>query len=484
MDELKQNQTIKETTDMMVNADTGGETETEIETVPKAENAEKENETKNEVDDTTAKAMAKAENVSVKNRKEESFTKKGKQKKLSKKQKRGLIAICIAAVLMLGIGIPVGIQSQELIFIRIDGGYAVVGGWAAEQKTEIVIPETHNGKPVIAIGYESKNTLLLAFSGYHELTSITLPNSITSIGYAAFSDCWNLTSIELPNVTSIGERAFSNCSGLTSIELPNVTSVGAGAFDNCDGLTSINVDESNLYYSTLDGVLYNKDKTILIAYPGGKTGAAFTAPNSVTSIGEGAFSGCSGLTTITLPNVTSIGDWAFYNCSGLTTITLPNVTSIGDAAFAFCGGLTTITLPKVTSIGNEAFRGCRGLIKITLPNVTSIGYEAFSYCGYPTIYVEASSKPSGWNSYWNGSNRPVVWGCTLSADKSYVVSFTKTASSIDNLTADYGISAPYREGYTFDGWATSAGSTTAAYEWWNVNNAANGVTLYAIWIKK
>jgi uncharacterized repeat protein (TIGR02543 family) len=132
-----------------------------------------------------------------------------------------------------------------------------------------------------------------------------------------------------------------------------------------------------------------------------------------------------------------------------------------------------------------AFYFCRGLTSITIhSNVTSIGSNAFQDCSKLTIYVEASSKPSGWDIEWNDSNRPVVWGCTLSADKSYVVSFTKTASSISNPTAENGIFAPYREGYTFGGWATTSGGTTAAYTAANVNSATDGITLYAIWIKE
>jgi uncharacterized repeat protein (TIGR02543 family) len=159
------------------------------------------------------------------------------------------------------------------------------------------------------------------------------------------------------------------------------------------------------------------------------------------------------------------------------------VTSIGSVAFYQCIGLTSITLPKVTSIGNDAFYNCSGLTTITLPNVTSIGSSAFAFCSKLTIYTEASSQPTDWSTSWNYLSRPVVWGCTLSEDGSYVVSFTKTASSISYPTATNGISAPYREGYTFGGWATTSGGTTAAYTAANVNSATDGIILYAIWIK-
>ena len=171
------------------------------------------------------------------------------------------------------------------------------------------------------------------------LTSIEIPNSVTSIGDWAFCECTSLTSITIPNsVTSIGSSAFSGCSGLTSIEIPNsVTSIGAWAFCDCSSLTSV------------------------------------TIPNSVTSIEAGAFSGCSSLTSITIPNsVTSIGSSAFDGCSSLTSIEIPNsVTSIGDWAFCECTSLTSITIPNsVTSIGSSAFDGCSSLTSVTIGDKT------------------------------------------------------------------------------------------------------------------
>ena len=259
-----------------------------------------------------------------------------------------------------------------------------------------------------------------AFADCVDLTSVTIPNSVTSIGNRAFSSCKGLTSIIIPNsVTSIGGMAFYNCSDLTSVTIgENVESIGAGAFWSCKGITSI------------------------------------TIPNSVTSIGEDAFKSCKGLTTvtigekvesihrwafsecdaltsvvwnarncndyssyddpfssnitsfifgnkvehiparlcydmnklseITIPNsVTSIGEYAFYNCSGLTSVTIPNsVTSIGKSAFSGCSGLTSVTIgEKVEGISEEAFSGCSGLISVTIPNsVTSIDKDAFKSC--------------------------------------------------------------------------------------------------------
>ena len=219
------------------------------------------------------------------------------------------------------------------------------------------------GNSVTSIGSD-------AFSACSSLTSVTIPNSVTSIKGWAFSGCSSLTSITIPNsVTSIGYGTFMDCTALTSIMIPNsVTSIDDAAFSGCSSLTSINVEVNNPNYCSIDGVLFNKNKTTLIRYPGGKSGF-YTIPNSVTWIGEGAFSRCTSLTSVTIPNsVTSIGDAAFYECSSLTSVTIPNsVTSIGSSAFAYCSSLTSIMIPNsVTFIAWGAFTACKGL-RLQLP---------------------------------------------------------------------------------------------------------------------
>ena len=184
-----------------------------------------------------------------------------------------------------------------------------------------------------------------AFDGCSGLTSITMPDSVTSIGGSAFSGCSDLTSITIPDsVTSIGDYVFRDCSGLTSITIPDsVTSIGYGAFFGCSGI----IQKEN-------GVSY-VDKWVIYC---DNTVSQVQLRGDTAGIAAQAFSDCSGLTSITIPDsVTSIGQSAFSGCSGLTSIIIPDsVTSIGSYAFRDCSGLTSITIPdSVTSIGSGAF---------------------------------------------------------------------------------------------------------------------------------
>ena len=279
-----------------------------------------------------------------------------------------------------------------------------------------------------------------AFSGCSCLTSITIPNSVTSIGSYAFYDCSGLTSVTIPNsVTSIGASFFAYCSSLTSVTIPNsVTSIGASAFSGCSGLTSVTIPNSvtsigNYIFrgcSGLSSVTLNSNSIVSKNYTSsnnfstifGSQVKEYIVGNEVKNIGEYAFCGSSGLTSVTIPNnVTSIGNYAFSDCSGLTSVTLNSnsivskkytsssnfstifgsqvtnyilgdeVTSIGDFAFFYCSGLTSITIPNsVTSIGRQAISCCSGLTSITIPNsVTSIDVSAF----YGTAWY--NNQPDG-----------------------------------------------------------------------------------------
>ena len=204
--------------------------------------------------------------------------------------------------------------------------------------------------------------------------------------YAFSVSGFGLTSVTIPSsVTSIGEGAFRHCLGLISIIIPSsVTSIEERAFSACSSLINISVDSKNPAYTSVDGVLFDKDMHTLIQYPPAKIGETYIIPSSVTVIMATAFEDCSSLTDITIPSsVTSIGLWAFANCISLTSIALPpSVTSIGELTFAGCISLTSVTMPPlVTSIGLWAFASCISLTSITIPSsVILIGEKAFSAC--------------------------------------------------------------------------------------------------------
>ena len=224
--------------------------------------------------------------------------------------------------------------------------------WNAIHCVNFIIPDAPFPNSVTSFTFGEKVEHVPAYLCYDMsvLASITIPNSVTSIGGGAFSGCSSLTSVTIPNsVTSIGTYAFQGCSSLSSVTIPNnVTSIEAGAFSGCSSLTSV------------------------------------TIPNGVTSIGGTAFSGCSSLTSITLPDsIKNIKYWTFESCSSLTSITIPNsVTYIDYNAFRGCSSLTSVTIGEsVSEIGNSAFENCTSLTSITIgESVSKIGYSAFSGC--------------------------------------------------------------------------------------------------------
>ena len=242
-----------------------------------------------------------------------------------------------------------------------------------------------------------------AFSECSSLHSVTIPDSVTSIGNWTFHRCSSLHSVTIPDsVTSIRDWAFLDCKSLQSVTIPDsVTSIGDGAFNGCESLQSVTIPESVIiikgnpfsncparvinrsnHFTIFEGNLYTSDRRKLISYL--LKGENFIIPNFVTSIGISAFLGCKSLQSVTIPDsVTSIGNWAFHRCSSLQSITIPDsVTSIGDKAFTRCLSLQSVTIPgSVTSIGDGAFWGCKSLQSVTIPDsVTSIGDCAFSSC--------------------------------------------------------------------------------------------------------
>jgi len=235
----------------------------------------------------------------------------------------------------------------------------------------VAIPKRIASMPVTDIGKS-------AFQMNTNLTAVTIPESVTVIEEGAFAYCRHLKNLAIPkSVTKIGECAFSDCSDLTSVTIPgNVTNIGVEAFGLCQNMKKIVADKNNPAYSSINGVLFNKNRTQLIQCPAGMSGD-YTIPDGVTSIGFGSFEGCR-LTRIAIPNITTmIEDQAFMYCSNLTSVAIPN--SVGADAFQGCVGLTNVILsPGVRSIGEFAFYSCPGLTTVTIPDsVTNIGTSAF-----------------------------------------------------------------------------------------------------------
>jgi BspA type Leucine rich repeat region (6 copies) len=255
----------------------------------------------------------------------------------------------------------------------------------------------------IAIPDSVTNLGQAAFGDCISLSNVTIGNGLTSIEILEFDDCTSLTNVTIgTNVTNIGGDAFLFCNLLPSFVIPDsVTNIDSGAFTECESLIAFKVNAANPAYSSMSGVLFNKNKTTLIAYPDGLSGN-YSIPNNVTSIGDDAFNGSSDLTGVTIPNsVTNIGEAAFYGCTSLTNIVIPNtVTTIGDAAFSG-SSLTSVTIPRlITSIEDQTFFGCFNLTAIYFQsNAPTAGVQIFLNAP-GIVYYPAGT--TGWSTTYGG----------------------------------------------------------------------------------
>jgi hypothetical protein len=308
------------------------------------------------------------------------------------------------------------------------------------------------------------NIVEAAFEGCTGLSGVTIPVSVTSIGQDVFAYCYNMTSAAIPSgVTNIGDQAFYGCNDLASVTIPtnvtsigaeafygcydvasvtipvNVASIGEGTFEWCTSLKAIAVEGQNSFYSSVNGVLFDKSQATLVEYPGG-VGGSYTVPQGVVRIWASAFEGCDSVASLTIPvSVTSIGDYAFAYCYSLTSAGIPDsVTNLGDYTFYGCNDLTNATISdSVTNIGAYAFYGCYGLTSVTIPaSVTSLGEGAFEWCIHltniyfkgdapsadPSVFAHDNSSPTafylpgatGWSSTFDGQPA-VLWNAFIQA---------------------------------------------------------------------
>lgn len=210
-----------------------------------------------------------------------------------------------------------------------------------------------------------------AFAYVYNLESVTIPSSVTSIGAGAFYACPSLTSIAIPDsVTSIGDYAFQFCSSLRSITLPASVVIGKYVFWDCDKLETISVDPDSKLYSSVNGILFNKNMTEIICYPSAKAGASYAIPGSVRSIGNGAFYMCKNLESVSIPStVTTIGNSAFSRCENLRSVSIPGYVTNLNGAFSRCKSLESVTVPaSVSTVDDYTFAYCESLKSVVIMN--------------------------------------------------------------------------------------------------------------------
>jgi len=327
-----------------------------------------------------------------------------------------------------------------------------------------------------------------SFPAQAQFTYTTNGGTITITGFIGPAGALAIpTNISGLTVTGIEDQAFYDQIGLTSITIPRtVTSIGVNAFEYCANLTAITVDANNSAYSSVNGVVFNKGQTTLIQYPPGLSGG-YTIPDTVTSIGNYGFDGCSGLTIVIIPaGLTSIGAAAFAECASLANVTIPQaVTSIGQGAFYDCGSLTSITIPSsVTNIGEYAFQACGRLTNVTVANgVTSIGEYAFYESGSLTsITIPASVTNIGQDAFaWCSSLATVTIPSNVKTIGDYAFAWCGNLTSVTNPASinsvGYGLftassnltsvyfqgNAPTVVGNPFDGPVFSGDSNVTVY---------------------
>lgn len=323
------------------------------------------------------------------------------------------------------------------------------------------------------------------------LYSIQIPANLKKIGHSAFYDCHTLSEIDLSGgrVEEIGYFAFFRCKNIKTIDFGDyLKEISAYAFLNCISLSEVYLPSSVVSI----GALAFQDCIALK-----KVGFVEGAVPSLATIGQYAFARCINLKTVEFPSsLRVIGDYAFSDCTKLKRAEFAEgIEEIGKFAFYANRNLTRLYLPSsLKKIGEQAFRSCTGLLSALLPSsLEEVGAHAFYMCIQLTVYSDAQSMPESWDARWNSSFRPVMLGCTLSEDGSYVVSITINENLMLNVErlsqsgdsapvlGNNKFSAPSRVGYNFVGWTTQEGGTTAEITNNDIASLPEGTTLYTVW---
>jgi uncharacterized membrane protein len=296
-------------------------------------------------------------------------------------------------------------NDQLTYYVNDDNTITIVSCYDTDEDgndiTAVEVPEKIDGKKVVEIGEQcfyqltSLVTVTLpdtietinseAFSGCSALTTVNVPKKLKTIGDDAFNSCEVLASFELPQtLESIGSQSFYDCQLIEEFDIPeSCTEIGDYAFEGCVALVNVIVDENNTAYTSIDGILYDKELTTLIKFPEKNETTDFVVPDTVTEIANWAFVGCTTIETVDLSNVQTLGEDAFYYCTSLESVTIPEgITELVGSTFGYCIKLSEINLPStLETIGDYAFYCCASLTEVVIPdNVTSIGNYAFFYC--------------------------------------------------------------------------------------------------------
>ena len=327
---------------------------------------------------------------------------------------------------------------------------------------------------LVSLGRKLQKIEDYTFYKCSSLSNVTLLGGVKEIGRSAFYSCAWLNSINLSrcNVESIGQYAFYGCINLNSVDLgDDLVTLEDKAFYKCVTLQEITLPDT---LKTLgQRAFYKCEFMRKVEFGAG-----------LESVGAYAFQGCSGLQEVVIPdNVKTIERNAFYKCSRIEKITFgTGLETIGDYAFYGAESLYELYIPSNVTVGKYAFKGSNALTSLVLSkDVKSISDHAFYGCKQMTVYTDATSaQEAGWSDRFNSGYRPIVWGCTLSEDKTYVVSITVTEKTFENVKANFGFKAPEKDGQRAIGWATTE-SGEVAYTPENIASAPIGTTLYPVW---